>query len=201
MADPGCVDDDDYPRSMRDEGVRQRRRAMLNLPHVAKLTAYAAKLRLRGSVEVPEFDPLDGGVHARVLFLFEKPGPMTADGSSFHGRAGSGFISRNNDDPTAAATMEFMQKAGIPRKLTGSELRDGVECVKELVQMLPNLAAVVMVGQNAARARRDLESTELALFTSDHPSPLVKAKFRKRWNAIPSEWAKVMKVIAESPAV
>ena len=34
---------------------------------------YAAKLRLRGGVEVPEFDPLDGGVDAQVLFLFEKP--------------------------------------------------------------------------------------------------------------------------------
>src|SRR5690242_12415653 len=101
MNDP--TTNDDYPRSMRDAGVRQRRRAMLTLPHVAPLTAYAAELRLRSSVEVPEFDPLDGGVDARVLFLLEKPGPMTADGSRFSGRSGSGFISRNNDDPTAAA--------------------------------------------------------------------------------------------------
>jgi hypothetical protein len=56
-------------------------------------------------VEVPEFDPLDGGVEAQVLFLFEKPGPMTAElgGSK---RSGSGFISRNNDDPTAEATFK-----------------------------------------------------------------------------------------------
>jgi hypothetical protein len=214
MVDPELVDDDG-PRSMRDAGVRQRRRAMLTLPHVAKLTAYAAKLRLRASVEVPEFDPLDGGVDARVLFLFEKPGPMTADGSRFHGRSGSGFISRNNDDPTAAATFEFMQKADLPRqltiswnvipwwngtrKVTGSELREGVLCIRELISMLPKLSAVVMVGVNAARAGPYLESTGLALFTSDHPSPLVKAKFRKRWNAIPSEWAKVRRFIAESP--
>jgi hypothetical protein len=46
---------------------------MLTLPHIAPLTAYAASLRLRGSVEVPEFDPLDGGTNARVLFLLEKP--------------------------------------------------------------------------------------------------------------------------------
>src|SRR5260370_6932856 len=91
---------------------------MLNLPHVAPLTAYAAKLRLRGSVEVPDFDPLDGGVDARVLFLSEKPGSKTADGSKFSGRSGSGFVSRNNADPTAAATIDFMQKAHIPRHLT-----------------------------------------------------------------------------------
>ena len=71
---------------------------------------------------------------------------MTADGSTFSRRSGSGFISRNNDDPSAAATIEFMEKAGIPRtltviwnvipwwngtrKVTGPELREGVECVR-----------------------------------------------------------------------
>jgi hypothetical protein len=209
MNDPKI--DDDYPRSMRDPAVRQRRKAMLTLPHVKKLTAYAAKLRLRGSVKVPEFDPLDGGVDARVLFLLEKPGRMTADGSSFRGRSGSGFVSRNNDDPTAAAAIGFMQKAGIPRKLTiswnviprwngtrkvtGLELRDGIGCLKELISKLPKLRAVVMVGRKAARARPYLESTGLALFTSDHPSPIVRARFPKRWNAISSEWAKVGRFI------
>jgi len=215
MNEPEAIIDDDRPRSMRDAGVRLRRRAMLSLPHIAPLTAYAAKLRLRGSVEVPEFDPLDGGVDARVLFLLEKPGPMTADGSQFGRLSGSGFISRNNDDPSAEATIAFMHQAGIPRKLTvswnvipwwngtrkvtRSELRDGVECVRELISLLPRLSAVVMVGQKAARAKPYLESTGLALFASDHPSPLVKAKFRERWNAIPFEWAKVGRFISESP--
>jgi hypothetical protein len=69
-------------------------------------------------VEVPEFDSLDGGVDARVLFLFEKPGPMTAEGNGANRRVGSGFISRNNDDPTAEATFTFMRQANLPRKLT-----------------------------------------------------------------------------------
>jgi hypothetical protein len=103
---------DSEPHSMRDVNVRERRRAMLTKPHIAPLTAYAAKLRQRGFIEVPEFDPLDGGVNAQVLFLFEKPGPMTAEAG------GSGFISRNNDDPTAEATFHFMEQAGIPRELT-----------------------------------------------------------------------------------
>jgi hypothetical protein len=30
---------------------------MLHEPHVAPLTAYAARLRERGSIEVPDFDP------------------------------------------------------------------------------------------------------------------------------------------------
>jgi len=201
---------DDAPRSMRDAAVRERRKAMLGLPHVAALTAFAAKLRERGSVEVPEFDPLDGGVDARVLFLFEKPGPMTATGGK---RSGSGFISRNNDDSTAEATFHFMKEAAIPRKLTvtwnvipwwngtvkvaGAELSEGVGRVVDLIRLLPKLRAVVMVGLKAATAQPYLKTTGAALFTSDHPSPLVRARWPIRWAAIPSQWAKVRKYIGE----
>jgi hypothetical protein len=65
--------------------------------------------------------------------------------------------------------------------------------------MLPKLLAVVMVGQKAGRARPYLENTGLALFNSDHPSPIVRARFPERWNAIPGEWAKVGRFIFESP--
>jgi hypothetical protein len=172
---------DDRPRSMRDAAVRQQRGDMLHLPHIAPLTDYAAKLRERNLGEVPHFDPLDGGIDARVLFLFEKPGPMT---SKIGKHAGSGFISRNNDDGTAAAILNFMQQAQIPRQLTviwnlvpgwndtrkmrAKELSDGAACVIELVDMLPALRAVVMVGKKAARVRPVLENRGLALFTSFH---------------------------------
>lgn len=197
-------EEDERPRSMRTAAVRERRRAMLFAPHIAPLTAYAAKLRSRGSVEVPEFDPLDGGINAEILFLFEKPGPMTADGS------GSGFISRNNDDPTAEATVDFMRRAGIPRKLTvtwnvipwwngtrkvtGQELRDGLKCLDELIRLLPRLRAVVLVGKHAANAKPYLEQSHprLRVLASAHPSPLVRARFRQRWSAIPVEWARVL---------
>ncbi len=186
----------------------ERRRAMLTLPHMVPLTAYAATLRLRGSVEVPDFDPLDGGTEAQVLFLLEKPGPMTAQSGK---RTGSGFISRNNNDATAAATFRFMQEAGIPRDLTviwnvipwwngtvtvtNQELREGVECVKDLIRLLPNIRAVVLVGQKAATAQAYLASTGLPLFISDHPSPQVRARWPERWRAIPLEWAKVRRLI------
>jgi hypothetical protein len=197
---------DDLPRSMRCEAVRQRRRSMLHGTHIAPLTAYAARLRERKSVEVPDFDPLDGGIHAQVLFMFEKPGPMTASSG------GSGFISRNNDDPSAEATFNFMQRAGIPRaltvtwnvilwwngtrKVTKQELRDGVASVRELISLLPSLRALVLVGRNAAKAKPYLSNeTNLALFTSAHPSPLVRAKYPERWNSIPSQWAEARKLL------
>ena len=68
--------------------------------------------------EVPYFDPLDGGIDARVLCLFEKPGPMTDSRPRAGKRIGSEFISRNNDDRSAEATFRFMVQAGIPRELT-----------------------------------------------------------------------------------
>jgi hypothetical protein len=210
------IAEDDAPRSMRDAGVRERRKRMLNLPHLAPLTAYAGRLRRDGApAEVPEFDPLDGGTDARVLFLFEKPGPMTAPSGK---RRGSGFISRNNDDATAEATSEFMQQAGIPRtstviwnlipwwndtrKVTQAELHDGVKALQELIGLLPHLRAVVMVGRRAAQVRAYLEDTHphLKLFNSDHPSPIVRARWLDRWEAIPSEWAKVRTFTDGSPA-
>jgi hypothetical protein len=193
---------DDYPRSMRDEAVRKRRVAMLSEPHIAPLATYVADLRTRGLGEVPDFDPLDGGAGARVLFLFEKPGPKTSEAAG-----GSGFISRNNDDPTAEATFRFMQEARIPRKLTviwnvvpwwnstlkiaPKELRSGAACVIELADRLPQLRVVVFVGAKAAIAQPYLEGRPVQFLNSDHPSPLVKAKFPERWRSIPAEWAKV----------
>lgn len=196
------TDPDDRPRSMRDSAVRERRRAMLELPHMAPFVAYAEKLRRNSGVEVPHFDPLDGGIEAKALFLFEKPGPMTADGS------GSGFISQNNDDPTAKATYRFMRQAGIARKLTvawnvvpwwngtrkvtGAELRQGVASVEGLIELLPNLRVVLLIGTKAGRAEWPLKDTGVVLLCSDHPSPIVRAAYRERWDSIPTQWEKVL---------
>jgi len=72
-------------------------------------------LRARDGNEYPYFDPADGGVDAEVLFLFEKPGPMTVEDGRGK-RVGSGFISRDNDDPTAQFSGEFWRQAGFSRK-------------------------------------------------------------------------------------
>lgn len=202
-----AVLEDDRPRSMREQAVRNRRRSMLHEPHVAPLTAYTEALRNQGIGEVPDFDPFDGGTDARVLFLFEKPGPKTSEAAG-----GSGFISRNNDDPTAEATFQFMREAKIPRKLTATwnvipswnatraitsdELRHGAARVEELVGLLPNLRAVVFVGKKAHKAKPYLEGKAVQLFSSSHPSPLVRASHPDRWRLIPTEWVQVHPYIA-----
>jgi hypothetical protein len=204
------------PRSMRDPDVRALRIAKLGDPHMVILKKFANDLKEidhEGQLEweVPDFDPADGGVNARALFLFEKPGPMTSKEGSGK-RPGSGFISRDNDDPTAAAIFCFMRSAGIPREhtilwnvipwwngtlaVTRPELEDGVSRVKDLIHLLPKLRAVVLVGKKAAKARPKLETTGLCLFNSSHPSPLVRARWREKWDSIPSEWRKVANCLA-----
>ncbi|MDP3495593.1 MAG: hypothetical protein Q8R82_21005, partial [Hyphomonadaceae bacterium] len=101
----------------------------------------------------------------------------------------------------------FMVEAGIPReltvtwnavpwwngtrKITRDELDAGSSSVKQLMSLLPELRAVVLVGAKAARARPLLSGTGLVILQSDHPSPLVRARFPDRWRAIPTAWAAV----------
>lgn len=47
------------------------RRAQLRDPHVMALSQFVEGTRERVNVEVPFFDPLDGGVNAQCLFVLE----------------------------------------------------------------------------------------------------------------------------------
>jgi hypothetical protein len=150
-------------------------------------------------------DPLDGGVNARILFLFEKPGPMT-DASDLSRNSGSGFISRDNDDRTAEATFQFMREARIPRretliwnvipwwngmrKISSTEMNEGLHATGALIQLLDNLRVIVLVGKKAGKAYGSLVELDVSVYHSDHPSPLVKAKFPQRWSRIPADWVK-----------
>jgi hypothetical protein len=69
--------DPQEPRSLASEEARRLRTAALEEPHILPLTNYVRALRARDDREYPYFDPADGGVEARLLLLFEKPGPMT----------------------------------------------------------------------------------------------------------------------------
>lgn len=69
MTDP---ESPNSPRSLSTPDAIAARRKLLSLPHIAPLAAFAEELRERIGVEVPDFDPLDGGTNASILFLFEE---------------------------------------------------------------------------------------------------------------------------------
>jgi hypothetical protein len=193
----------DAPKSLRDPTAVAARRAMLPQSHMRPLTEYVTALRLANpDWEFPDFDPLDGGVEADMLFLLEKPGPMTSPRNK---RVGSGFISRDNDDPTAAATFQFMRIAGIDRcrtvlwntvpgwngkrAITPHELAAGVDEVCNLLKLLPRVRTVVLVGRKAQRAEPHMITTGMRIFRSAHPSMLVRNRYPDVWRRIPDQWA------------
>ncbi len=166
---------------------------------MAPLAAYAARLR-RPGIEVPDFDPMDGGTQARVLFLLEKPGPQAAPART--ARDDAGFISRDNGSATAGALRRFMHEAGLPRRgtviwnvipwwngsiaVTAAERAAGLQELPHVLALLPRLHTAVLVGRTAARARPFLHG--LRVLESAHPSPQVRAGNRALWDAIPGIW-------------
>jgi len=195
----------DRPRSMRLPEIRAARLEALYQPHMAPLTEFVHQLRQRDSNEYPFFDPADGGINASILFLLEKPGPMTVPAGRGL-RQGSGFISRDNNDPTAEAAFAFHRAAGIPRsetlmwnvipgwngtiKVTAAELAAGVQEVAKLIGLLPRLRTIVLVGGRAAKAETLIRSLgDYVVHRSAHPSPQVKVTRREMWDRIPDAWA------------
>ena len=130
---------------------------------VRPLRAWAAELAVRRGVLVPQFDPAEAGVDARVLFVLEAPGPMT---NAKNLKPGSGFISADNNDSTAAAIWSARNAAGLhvgalhwnivpwylgtaKRKPTAAELGEGAVELRALLLLLPYLELVALAGVKA----------------------------------------------------
>lgn len=125
----------------------------------------------------------------------EKPGPKTDPRNG-----GSGFISRDNDDPTAAAVFTFMWNARVDRKdvviwnvvpwwdetitIRAAEWTHGLRHLAMLMEALPRLQAVVLVGKKAGRAAPLLQSRGLPVWHSAHPSARVRAAYPAQHDAI-----------------
>lgn len=180
-----------------------QRQAMIREAHLEALSAYVDGLRHSyPDWEFPDFDPLDGGVQAEMLFLLEKPGPMT---SPAHKRRGSGFVSRDNNDMTAETVFRFMEAAGIDRRRTvlwntipgwnrtraiaAGEVSSGIDELKRLLPLLPRLRTIVLVGKKAQRAERSLLPLGFGIHKSAHPRPLVRGPNRTLSDQIPQQWA------------
>lgn len=156
---------------------------------VQPLREWARALSDRRGAVVPQFDPAEAGVDAKLLFLQEAPGPMTNAGNR---RPGSGFISVDNDDATAEAVWRARDASGLhdgflawnivpwylgaaSRKPTSREVAEGAQATLELLQLLPYLEVVALVGRYAqAGWKRHVAPVIGELVTVDvwHPSPL-----------------------------
>lgn len=161
------------------------RREALTVPHVAPLAAFAASLRHATGRGVPDADPADGGVTARLLLLLETPGPAI-------GR--TGFVSRDNPAPTARNLRRFLAAAGLDRRETliwnavpfviqvpgngnrspsRAESTAGLALLPALLELLPALEVVVLAGRAAAAATPIVAAARpgLPVLRMPHPSP------------------------------
>ena len=177
----------DAPKTLASHPERAARTALLSQPHVEALARLVERMRqAKGpSYEIPDFDPLDGGSNAQVLFLLEAPGPKAV---------ASGFVSRNNPDETAKNFFLLNDAAGIDRRRTitwnavpwyiGSgtkirpakrdDVREADLWLKELLAILHQLRIVVFVGQKALHAQSVVQGCrpDVEVMAMPHPSPM-----------------------------
>lgn len=177
----------DRPKLLGESNALALRLSQINEVHIAPLTQFVRRLRqnMDPNAAIPFFDPLDGGVNAEVLFLLEAPGPKAKN---------SGFVSMNNPDETAKNFFEISREAGINRKriviwntvpwYIGEEGRirpanttdivAGITSLYNLLNLLPKLRAIVLVGKKAQKTEAHIRKIApyLKVFTSPHPSPM-----------------------------
>jgi hypothetical protein len=116
----GAPDPTTAPRAHRDRREVERKLQLLDLPHIAPLTAFVRGLSADREVAVPWFRPPEAGTEARILLLFENPRPR-ADAAQ-----GSGFISADNDDKSAE-NMQVLGRKACPTVLYRVQAKHGAD--------------------------------------------------------------------------
>ncbi|GJE59388.1 uracil-DNA glycosylase [Methylobacterium trifolii] len=173
------------PKSLGDPEVLAARRALAHAPHVLPLRVLADRIAAERGAPVPDADPLDGGVDARLLLLLETPGPAIVR---------TGIVSRDNPTGTAANLFRFLAGEEIPRGDTliwnavpwvihaegapnraprPAEMRAAAPYLAPLLTLLPRLCVVVLAGRVAGEGAAPVAALrpDLPVIRVPHPSP------------------------------
>lgn len=152
---------------MSDPAFRAAQHRGIRLPHIATFNDLIDELRAEpGRGWMPYIAPLYGGTEARLLSVFQDPGPKTDDTD------GSGMLCVENDDPAAQYMSELLADAGIPpselvpwnaypwyvhkrgasTRLTAAHLDAGVEPMRRVIELIGPRLHVVMLHGGAAHS-------------------------------------------------
>nr|WP_246871020.1 uracil-DNA glycosylase family protein [Pantoea ananatis] len=168
--------------SLLDPFLREERLAAVTAPHVAALNRWVSGLRQHG-VELPWFDPADGGTGAGLLVLLQSPARSSPSPR---------FVSRDNPGPAQQNLGRFLAEAGIARRdsvlwntvpwvsdgpqkrPSAADIRSGCAWLEDVLAYLPALRVVVLAGAVAAQARGTVshQCPGVTVLTMPHPSPL-----------------------------
>lgn len=177
------------------------RLARLHEPHVRPLMSLIEAWRGNGQ-NVPNVDPQDGGVRAKVLCLLESPGPRSVV------EGGTGFISRDNPDPSARNMTKFLADAGLDRgdtllwnavpycvssatknrNASPAQIREAAPYTQAFIDLLPELRVVVFCGRRAQLAIPHLH-IRVPILTTYHPAlrPYRQPRCREHLHATMAE--------------
>lgn len=175
--------------------VLQQRQATRYEGVVGPLNKWVDEVRVATRESVPYFDPRAATQGADVLVLLQDP--------SGEAQLGSGFISRDNNDPTAHNTTLAAEAGGLPysrslhwnvvpwwvanpafpQRTLAAEARRAASLLAELMELLESRPKVVLLlGKQAQAAWSQLlltaspELKSLLVITAPHPSPLAYNK-------------------------
>lgn len=149
------------PRTMSQPRVREQRANSRYLPHVEPINRLVDRIAADRNVRnLPYLDPTFGGTNARVLLVMKAP---EADANPR--RAGTRFLSMDNDDDGAENVFEACSRFGLDRselaawnvcpfpirqgRPSDDELAAAAVYHRELLTLMPNLKVVVLLGQSA----------------------------------------------------
>lgn len=177
----------DMPKMHRNLEFLSRKQARLWEPHVAPVNSFVERIRPERGQYVPYVDPDSGGVLARVLFVLESPAKPASHGS--------GMLSADNDDETAANMWAAYRESGLPRthglhwnavpwyvgdgfkekNVSSTQVESGHLYLLDLLKLAPAIRVVVAMGNPARhsllRIQSDLGDRGVVLLQSIHPSP------------------------------
>jgi len=159
---------------MRDPAYRESQKAALAEKRMLPIRDFVRRLRvehpeLPGMPDIaPHYDPSS----ARVLSLSSNPGPKAG------GTQGSEFLSVQNDDASAERLLHVYASAGLssehvvpwnvfpwyvhdrmPDGLPVEHIEEGVQALRRLLELCPNVVSIVAHGGDAHRSVRMLRST------------------------------------------
>ncbi len=176
----------DLPKSLKNEKEKRNRLERVYESHVLPLNKFVEEIRSIKKLQndIPFFDPLDGGVNAKYLFLLEAPGQMAKQ---------SGFVSRNNPDETAKNLFELLNEIGLRREetvlwnivpwyigkngkirpATEVDIKEGWTFLENLLEKLPKLETIILVGRKAQKIETKLyDFKKYRILECFHPSPM-----------------------------
>lgn len=191
-ADQLPVEFSDRPKMHRHPDFLSRKQTRLWEPHVAPINSFVERIRAEHGSHVPYIDPDSGGVLARVLFVLESPAKPAAHGS--------GMLSADNDDDTAANMWTAYRDSGLPRthglhwnavpwyigdgvrekNVTRAQVRSGQVHLRGLLELAPGIRVVVALGKPAqeslAHLQPEFAKLGVTVLACLHPSPRNNAR-------------------------